>query len=304
MRRHRDGGPAAEPGPARLASPSSLARALRPRLPLPTALAGLVRPDGAYLAFCRVLREVFPEAAAGLLATPPGPGESREEARCAAFVRKVEAELFPLYECDSYDQLAWGVPFARDAWSYDRVHELDLPPGALLLFALCEQPYLADDGSRIALLDAVAALLPSELVREIPPEGVHPEELHRNLDGTPYAAAAGFADWVWGETGTVFLDVDDEAEGEVAWTREHVAELAAQWRRASALLDGITTLERWLEHDPPGRFARLLDAALGRDPRLRYERERSLYACELTPDGLRTRTARPRPEDALRDLRE
>jgi hypothetical protein len=234
---------------------------------------------------------VFPAAAGELLALLPGPDETRESAHCGAFVRKVEAELFPCYEADGYDQLVWSVPFARNGWSYDRVHEVDLPVGELLLFALCEQPYLAHGGARIALLDAAAAHLPADLVAGIPPDGLDPEALHEALDGTPFAAAPAFADWLWGETGSVFLDVDDEADVEVAWTRENVEELAGQWRRARALLDGVTGLEQWLEADPPARFARLLEAALGRDPHLRYERERTLYACELTPDGLRTRAA-------------
>ena len=46
-----------------------------------------------------------------------------------------------MYECDDYDQVLGGVPFVRNAWAYDRFHELDLPLGELLLFALCAQPY-------------------------------------------------------------------------------------------------------------------------------------------------------------------
>ena len=175
----------------------------------------------------------------------------------------------------------------RNGWSYERFHELDLPAGELLLFSLCEPPYLADQGSRTALLDAAAARVPRELLAELPEEGIHPADLHQRLDGTPFAAAAAFADWLWGETGTAFLDIDDETVvSDADWTHEVVRELAEQWQRARAILDHISALERWLERDPPAHFAQLLDATLGREPRVVYERERKLYACELTESGL------------------
>ena len=116
---------------------------------------------------------------------------------------------------------------------------------------------------------------------------------------------AGFADWVWGETGTVFLDVDDEAEGEVAWTREHVAESsppsggapAPCWTASPPSSAGWGTTR---PAGSPASWTRRWAAT----PTCATSARGNLYACELTPDGLRTRTARPRPEDALRDLRE
>ena len=58
--------------------------------------------------------------------------------------------------------------------------------------------------------------------------------------------------------------------------------------RAKGILDRIGKLTAWLEEDAPVHFARLLDAALDRDPRLNYERQRRLYACEITPEGFAT----------------
>jgi hypothetical protein len=280
--------PAGTAGPPPPPRPGALGRALQRRPLLPTALGHRLRNNGAYLEFRRIVGEIFPDAATEILAAPVGAGEDREAARCLAFLARVET-LFPCYEPEEYDQVACGVPFSRNGWSYDRFHELDLPPGELLLFALCEQPYLADHGSRVALLDAAAAHVPRDVLAGLPAEGIEPQALHERLDGTPFAAAAEFADWLWGQTGTVFLDVDDETEvTDAEWTPEIVRELAAQWRRASATLDRIGRLERWIERDPPDRFARLLDAALGNDPQLIYDRERKCYACELTPDGLTT----------------
>jgi hypothetical protein len=113
-----------------------------------------------------------------------------------------------------------------------------------------------------------------------------PTDLHTRLDGTPYAAAAEFADWQWGQTETIFLDADDEIDVDVEWTRENVDALAEQWRRAEEILDRITTLTTWLEADPSTRFARLVDAVLERDHHLAYLHERRYYAFEITPDGL------------------
>ncbi|MCL6554120.1 MAG: hypothetical protein K6W08_13520 [Firmicutes bacterium] len=113
------------------------------------------------------MREIFPEAEAEIMGVAET-GASRESARVWAFLRRVEAEYFPCYEVDEYEQVACGIPFVRNAWSYDRFHELDLRPGELLLFALCAQPYEPGYDTRIALLDAGVAHVPRELLAEIP----------------------------------------------------------------------------------------------------------------------------------------
>lgn len=250
------------------------------------SVAALLGNHRAYVAFREIVREIFPEAEAEIMGVAET-GGSRESARVWAFLHKVEAEYFPCYEVDEYEQVVCGIPFVRNGWSYDRFHELDLRPGELLLFALCAQPYEPGYDTRVALLDAGGAHVPPDLLAEIPPGGFTPTELHERLDGTPYAAAADYADWLWGETGTLFLDLDEEVVvSDADWTRENVLELAEQWRRATAILDRIGELATWLETDPPGHFARLLDAALGRDARLAYERTRRLYACEITEEGV------------------
>ncbi len=269
-----------------IVAPSALGRALRRTPVAPTSVAALLGSHEAYLAFRRIVRDIFPEAEAGILATRQ-PGGTRENARVWTFLHKVEAEYFPVYDADEYEQVVYGIPFVRDGWTYDRFHELDRRPGELLLFALCAQPVEPGYDSRVPLLDAVKRSVPRELLLAIPDGGLEPAELHERLDGTPYAAAAEFADWLWADTGTVFLDLDDEVEvSDAEWSRETVLELADQWRRAEALLNRIGAVATWLEADPPARFAELLEAALGHDTHLAYERERRLYACEITEAGL------------------
>ncbi|GIW07439.1 MAG: hypothetical protein KatS3mg060_2244 [Dehalococcoidia bacterium] len=274
----------------------ALGEALRRAPVAPSSVVDLLERHGAYLAFRQLVRDVFPEAEAEILAATGRDGD-RESARVWAFLHKVEAEYFPVYEYDEYEQVLCGIPFVRNAWSYDRFHELDLSPGELLLFALCAQPYESGYDSRVALLDAAEAHVPRALLAELPEAGLTPAELHERLDGTPYAAAAEYADWLWGDTGSVFLDVDEQTVADIEWTRENVLELADHWRLARELLDRTGELARWLEADPAARFERLLAAALGRDAYLEYERMRRFYACEITEHGLLP-VPHDEPEDA------
>lgn len=263
----------------------ALGEALR-RAPIaPLSLVDLLGRHDVFIAFREIVREVFPDADAEVLAAT-GANRDRESARVWAFLQRVEAELFPVYDLDEYDQVLFGIPFVRNAWSYERFHELDLSPGEVLLFALCAQPYMSGLDSRVALLDAAEAHVPRALLADIPAAGLTPAEFRERLDDTPYAAAAEYADWLWADTGSVFLDVDDEMVVDIEWTRENVLELAEDWRRSRELLDRVGELARWLEADPAPRFARLLDAALGRDAHLEYERTRRFYACEITEQGL------------------
>lgn len=264
--------------------PSALGRALRRAPVSPASVAGLLDGHAAQLAFRRIVEAVFPEAAAEILAARQ-PGATREYARVGAFLGRVQAERFPVYELEEYEQIVAGIPFVRNGWGYDRFHELDLRPGELLLSAVCASAY--DDGLRLPLLDAAEAHVPGDLLARIPDGGLAPADLHDRLDGTPYLALAEFADWQWGQTDTMFLDLDDEVEVyDAEWTCENVDALTAQWQRAEGISDRVVALTRWLEADPPARFSTLLDAALAGDVYLSYQRARRHYACEITPDGL------------------
>jgi hypothetical protein len=268
-----------------IVSPTALGRLLRPALIAPTALAALLGGQEAFQLFRQLVRELFPDDWRDVLDAREAGGD-REAARVWAFCRLVEERFFPVFEGDEYAHVAYEVPFVRNGWSFDRFHDLEVPPGELLLLALCAHPYALDAGARTALLDAAERLVTREILLQVPEGGVEPEELHRRLDGTPYAAAADFADWLWGATGSAFLDYDDEVVLDVPWTRENVDELARQWQGARALLERVTALCRWLEAAPADRFTRLLDAALGRDAHTNYLQERQHYDFEITADGL------------------
>jgi hypothetical protein len=262
-----------------------LAKALRRAPVAPTSVASLLERQEDLLAFRRIVREIFPEDEAQIWSARAN-GSDRENARVWEFLHRVEAAFFPTYECDEYQQVVCGISIVRNAWGYERFHELDLRPGELLLVALCAYPY-DDDGIRIPVLESAETHVPRETLRRIPPGGFTPADLRERLAGTPFAAAADFGDWLWGETGTVFLDVDDEVEiVDAEWTREIVQDLAEQWQQAEAILERISALATWLEADPAVHFARLLDTALARDPHTTYLLERRLYDHEITERGL------------------
>jgi len=93
----------------------ALGRALRRTPVAPASVAALLEGHEGYLAFRAVVREVFPNAEAEILGATE-PGDSRESARVWAFLHRVEAAYFPVYELDEYDQVACGIPFVRNAW--------------------------------------------------------------------------------------------------------------------------------------------------------------------------------------------
>ncbi len=100
-----------------IVSLQALGRAMRVAPLAPTAVAALLSNHDAELTFRRIVWEVFPEGGDEILAARHA-GEHREHARVWAFLQRVEAEYFPVYELDECDQVACGIPFVRNGWSY------------------------------------------------------------------------------------------------------------------------------------------------------------------------------------------
>ena len=90
------------------------------------------------------------------------------------------------------------------------------------------------------------------------------------MEGTGYEGAARACSWVFGETGNFFLDAnydDGNYDGfSDPWEDEIIQEGTEEWRKASALIDSVTSLTDWLEEDLSGSFAGLLDFVLARLP--------------------------------------
>ncbi len=98
-----------------IVAPSALGRAVRRAPVAPTSVVALLGSHEAYLAFRRIVREIFPDAEAEILVARQ-PGATRENARVWSFLRHVEAVYFPVYEADEYEQIVYGIPFLRHGW--------------------------------------------------------------------------------------------------------------------------------------------------------------------------------------------
>ena len=248
---------------------SALARALRRRPPAPVGVAALLTDCRGEADYRRLVARLFPDpgdAAAILGARPTGAHgwADRETARCWAFGRLVEERLFPVYEMEEYAEVLRGVPFVRDGWTYERAHELEESRrGEWMLLVLCLGEAGPGGVARHEALAAGGGVRRADLAR-LPPDGLGRDTLHARLDGTPWAAAAEFADWLIGETGSCFLDYSDEVsmvdDGE--WDADYLADLTVQWHRAEGFHTRIDALCARLGAAPTTRFAALVAAAL------------------------------------------
>lgn len=271
-----------------LPSQRSLGLALRRSPPLPSALARSLRSGAGAGEFRAIVDLVFPADADALMAADQPP-LNRAASRVDAFLGRVARERFAVYQPDfddaywdgaEYDQVTRGIPFVRFGWTLEERHELDVRAGFVLLMALCADPdddvltagWLpggdGDDGWRVALLDALAAAvgLPADTLARVPRRGVGPAELHRRLGAGRFAAATDFAWWFRAETDLACLDLSEDDDYPVPWTRDNVDALAGEWPRAKALLERTEELAAWLEEAPADHFGAMLDALLATGP--------------------------------------
>jgi hypothetical protein len=86
--------------------------------------------------------------------------------------------------------------------------------------------------------------------------------MHRWLDDTRFEGVAVMADMLWHDTGSVFLDADEESMPMAVWSMENVLALTQDWLLARRLEDQVNELCEWLEDEEasrPERFRELLD---------------------------------------------
>lgn len=231
--------------------------------------------QGEYLQdFVAIIREFLPEHEQVIL----GLGSYERVPRfCELFGQR----YFPLDDMPMEDSeevmeiVAHGIPIARGGLSYDDYHDLDrFSPGQLLLLGLVKYPYWEPQemqGARVALLETCAKVLrDEELIKRIPEGGWSPEELHSMLDGSRFAGAATFADWVWHQTGTDFLDCDYEDYVEIPWSREAVEELTRHHARGRQVMAETNSLVDWLDDALARNFREMMEFILQR-PRVAKE---------------------------------
>ena len=236
----------------------ALARALVWNPVRPTSLAALINPDSFAREFREMVRLVLPDRFDEIM-NAPAERDGRETAQVWAFCRIVEAELFPIYEAEEYEQILYQIPFVRHGWDYDDFHDVQFRREQEVLFALAQNPYM-DEGVRVPFLEGLQGQWPEALLARVPAEGYSPRRLHAALDGTRYEAAALFVDWLWGQTNNPMLDFGQEIEVyDAEWTRENVEFFVEKWREAEAILHRCDDLGQWLVEQLDERMAALLD---------------------------------------------
>lgn len=132
------------------------------------------------------------------------------------------------------------------------------------------------NGARIPLLDLMQGMVGEDMARRIPLAGWEPSQLHQMTDGTAYDGVGHFADWVCSETKCVVLDsnYDDcyfiEGSGEpiFEWSKFNVDTLTKEWPKVREIREKIDHMVEWLEANPIGRFAELLEFLLDRSAEL------------------------------------
>ena len=176
-----------------------------------------------------------------------------------------------------YSLIREGIPFELMGFNWDELHAMwDQTRNGLSALALL--PAVPDEyqagydheecqGMRQAWLESAADLIPAETLRRIPEGGIPLERLEEVVRGTPMEAAQLAGRWVWGMTGTFFLDefFPEEFNGySDLWEDENIEYGTQEWQKAKAILHRVEQLTTWLEEDLPERFGQMLDLILER----------------------------------------
>lgn len=243
-------------------APTALAALVGRPPPMPGEVAAAIGVYEAQRAFERIVRELWPTGdAARAILDARRPGERRETTRVWTFLERCEADYFPLQPCEEYAELVDEVPFYRFGLTYDEVEAWDGRSGQLLLAIAVLGGAMPGLAAHCDFLREEAHVT-DETLALIPADGREPAALDAALVGTPYAATGDLARWLYGDTGSCFLDATWEIQviDNGGWTPGIVATLTAQWRAAEALMGRVDALATLLETDPNAHLAALLRA--------------------------------------------
>ena len=202
---------------------------------------------------------------------------SEEHLQIQADWRQEEPEVED-EEGGPYSLLREGIPFELMGFTWDERHIMwDQTKNGLSALALLpavpenevDASYDYDEfqGLRQAWLESAADLIPAETLRRIPEGGIPLKRLEEAVRGTPMEAAHLAGRWIYGMTGTFFLDESfpEEFNGySDPWDDEIIEYGTQEWQKAKVILDQVDQLTTWLEEDLPERFGQMLDLILER----------------------------------------
>lgn len=217
-------------------------------------LASAIGYGEGFSDFQKLITDFLPGRAREILSLPG------EERRVWAFCELFSERYFPIYEVDSYANLAAYIPIRFHGVPEDDFHNpTDWNPGFLLMAVLGETPF-PEEGFRSVWMDVAAQLVPREMLERLPPRGYPHEHLHEVLDGTRFQGAVTVAEILDHSTGCPLLDYSDADFGDgPQWDREEVDGGTEMWQECRQILEPVDKLEKWLEEDLPAHFEQLLN---------------------------------------------
>jgi hypothetical protein len=232
--------------------------------PLVSALVNRVLPSESFGDFVELVTELVTDHRAEILA------QHTEGDQIAVFANHFQDDYFPLpwfEDSDStYHDLLYTIPIMSIGIDWDGWHDMPWRAtlGNRLLAAMVDSPFeygMGEEGGRIPLVESCRGQVPDQLLARLT-HGYPPTLLHLWLDDTRFSGAAVMADMLWHDTGSIFLDIDDESMPTAEWSMENVLALTEDWLLAQRLEAQVGELAEWLEDEeasPADRFRELLD---------------------------------------------
>lgn len=246
--------------------------ALPPLLPrLLRRLAGSETLKG----FAEIVRELLPEDAATILAA------RTEEEQVGLLANRYSGRYHPIHEYfldgfmmgddEPMDTLVqYRIPLHLEGITGYELHDLhgDWEPANLLMACLAAPTDSyggPDEGIRVTWLESLAGKVDPALLARL--GGGWPlHRLEALLHDTDLQGAVMAAEWVNAETGSHFLDANDEDGWEnPSWTLANAILGAQHWRAAEYVQSQISRTADWLREDLNGHLGQLLDYIEQRD---------------------------------------
>ena len=248
------------------------------RAALPPLLPRLLRRlagSETLSSFGEIVRELLPEDAATILAA------RSEEEQVGLFANRYSDRYHPIHEyfldgfmMDDDDPMEtlvnYGIPLRLEGITGYELHDLhgDWEPVNLLMACLAaptDNYGGPDEGIRVTWLESLAGKVDPALLARLG-EGWPLPRLQALLHDTEHQGAVMAAEWVNAETGSHFLDANDEDGWEnPSWTRANAIMGAQHWRAAEYIQAQISRTADWLREDLNGHLAQLLDFIERRD---------------------------------------
>ncbi len=197
--------------------------------------------------FHSLVKEYLPEDLDKLMAK--GHADAAEE-----FAKLFSKRYFPILR-NRGDSMLSSVTqsmvvewYGMREWEYDSLRLIS--PARLLASTICVCP--VQEGSRIPVIEHFQTLV-GDL--KLPAKGLSLGQVEMALEGSPYPGLLLWCQWLFSETGNVWLDTAGLSPD---WDRETVDQLTADWATYPEMDKQMTEFNKWFKVDVPKRSAEIL----------------------------------------------